>query len=186
MRLILDTTPKTGMATINDVGEANDIHPKNKKDPGERLALWALANDYGRDIVYSGPLYQSFEVDKNAVIVKFDHAGDGLKSRDGEPLARFEIAGEDRRWHWAEAQIRGKDIVAVSSSDVSQPVAVRYAWASNPEGANLVNSVGLPASVFRTDDWDDVQTSETPARERSLSVRSWPRKSKRSGRNAKT
>ena len=163
MRLVLGTTPKTGMAIINDVGEANDIHPKNKKDPGERLALWALAKDYGREIVYSGPLYESFELENNAVIVKFDQAGDGLKSRDGEPLARFEIAGKDRMWHWADAEIHGKDEVAVSSPDVGQPVAVRYAWASNPEGANLVNSEGLPASVFRTDDWDDVQTSETPA-----------------------
>ena len=163
MRLILDTTPKTGMATINDVGEAKDIHPKNKKDPGERLALWALAKDYGKNIVYSGPLYQSFEHGKGAIFVKFEQAGDGLKSRDGEPLQRFEIAGKDQKWHWADAEIRSKNEVMVSSPDVGQPVAVRYAWASNPEGANLVNSEGLPASVFRTDDWNDVQTSQTPA-----------------------
>ena len=159
MRLILDTTPKTGMAIINDVGEAKDIHPKNKKDPGERLARWALAEDYGLDIVYSGPLLQSSEIVDGAVRVTFDHVGSGLKSRDGEALERFEIAGEDRVWHWAEAEIESPNRVIVRSTDVKMPVAVRYAWASNPEGANLVNSEGLPASVFRTDEWDDVEAN---------------------------
>ena len=148
MRLILDTTPKTGMATINDVGEANDIHPKNKKDPGERLARWALAKDYGQDIVYSGPLFRSSKVDGNAITITFDQSGDGLKSRDGEKLKRFEVAGKDQKWHWADAEITASDSVRVSSPDVSSPAAVRYAWASNPEGANLVNSEGLPASDF--------------------------------------
>lgn len=92
-----------------------------------------------------------------AVRVTFDHAGSGLKSRDGTALKRFEIAGADKVWHWAEAKVDGVDTVAVSSPEVKQPVAVRYAWASNPEGANLVNSDDLPASVFRTDDWDDVE-----------------------------
>lgn len=163
MRLVLDTTPKTGMAIINDVGEAKDIHPKNKKDPGERLARWALAKDYGKDIVYSGPLYRSEETREKGIVVQFDQAGEGLKSRDGEPLQRFEIAGKDQQWYWADAEIIDGDKVRVSSKEVGQPVAVRYAWAANPEGANLVNSEGLPASVFRTDDWDDVQTQATPA-----------------------
>ncbi len=154
MRLILQTTPKTGMAIINDVGDANDIHPKNKKDPGERLARWALAKDYGRDIVYSGPLFQSSKIQEGAIRITFDHSGSGLKSRDGGSLKRFEVAGDDRVWHWADAKIEGKDSVLVSSPNVKQPVAVRYAWASNPEGANLINSEGLPASVFRTDSWD--------------------------------
>jgi len=162
MRLILDTTPKTGMAIINEVGEVADIHPKNKKDPGERLARWALAKDYGRDIVYSGPLYQSSEAPSSAaksryIVITFDHAGSGLKSRDGGSLKRFEIAGKDRVWHWAEATIDGANRVKVSSKNVPAPVAVRYAWASNPAGANLVNSEGLPASIFRTDDWDDFE-----------------------------
>lgn len=162
MRRVLDTTPQTGMAIINDIGEARDIHPKNKHDVGERLALWALAKDYGRDLVaYSGPLQVSHEVIDGAVRVTFDQAGDGLKARDGGPLKRFEIAGEDKVWHWAEARIDGKDSVVVSAAAVPHPVAVRYAWAANPEGANLVNSAGLPASVFRTDDWDDV--SDTSA-----------------------
>lgn len=164
MRLILGTTPKTGMAVINDVGAANDIHPKNKKDPGERLALWALAKDYGRDIVYCGPLYQSSKIDGSAIRVTFDQSGSGLASKDSEPLQRFEIAGKDHQWHWANATIDGKSSVLVSCPDVAKPLAVRYAWASNPEGANLVNSEGLPTSVFRTDDWDDVEAQPRQTR----------------------
>ena len=157
MRRILETTPKTGMAVTNDVGEAGNIHPKNKHDVGERLALWALAHDYGRDLVFSGPLLRSHEVKGNRVEVNFDHAGTGLRTRDGLVLGRFEIAGADRVWRWADAKIVGSDTVSVSHPEVPMPVAVRYAWAANPEGANLVNSAGLPASVFRTDDWDDVE-----------------------------
>jgi sialate O-acetylesterase len=157
MRLVLATTPKTGMAIINDVGEANDIHPKNKKDPGERLARWALAKDYDKELIYSGPLFKSSEVKGDAIRVTFDQAGAGLKSRDGGALKRFEIAGADKVWKWAVAKIDGSDAVLVSSAEVKAPAAVRYAWASNPEGANLVNSDDLPASVFRTDDWDDVE-----------------------------
>lgn len=157
MRRVLATTPKTGMAITNDVGEANDIHPKNKKDPGERLARWALAKDYGKELIYSGPLFKSSEAKDGAIRVTFDQAGEGLKSRDGGALKRFEIAGADKKWKWADAKIDGKDAVIVSSAEVKQPVAVRYAWAANPEGANLVNSDGLPTSVFRTDDWDDVE-----------------------------
>ncbi len=157
MRLVLATTPKTGMAITNDVGEANDIHPKNKKDPGERLARWALAKDYGKELIYSGPLFKSSEVKDGAIRVTFDQSGAGLRSRDGGALKRFEIAGADKVWKWADAKVDGIDSVLVSSAEVKAPVAVRYAWASNPEGANLVNSDGLPASVFRTDDWDDVE-----------------------------
>jgi len=159
MRHILVSTPKTGMAIINDVGEANDIHPKDKQTPGERLARWALAKDYGRDLIYSGPLFKSSEVKGDAMRVTFDHAGTGLKARDDAALKRFEIAGVDRVWHWAEAKINGTDSVLVSSPAVKQPAAVRYAWAANPEGANLINSDGLPASVFRTDDWDDEEAA---------------------------
>ncbi|KAA5543162.1 sialate O-acetylesterase [Roseiconus nitratireducens] len=161
MRRILQTTPKTGMAVINDVGEAKDIHPKNKQAPGERLARWALAKDYDRDLVYSGPLFQSEHVSGDTIEITFDHVGEGLRSRDGESLNRFEIAGDDRVWHWADAKIVAPNRVAVSSPDVSKPIAVRYAWASNPQGANLVNSEGLPTSVFRTDQWDDVEPAAT-------------------------
>ena len=162
MRQILQTTPKTGMAVINDVGEAKDIHPKNKKDPGERLARWALAKDYGYDIVYSGPLYQSSEVTGGAIRVTFDQCGDGLRAGDGGTLKRFEISGDDRVWYWADANVDGTDGVLVSSARVPQPVAVRYAWAANPQGANLVNSENLPASIFRTDNWDDVEALPIP------------------------
>ncbi len=163
MRLVLDTTPKTGMAIINDVGEADDIHPKNKKDPGERLARWALAKDYGKELIYSGPLFKSSEVKGDAIRVTFDQAGTGLKSRDGGPLKRFEIAGADKVWHWADAKIDGPASVTVSSPKVKAPAAVRYAWASNPEGANLINSEDLPASVFRTDDWNDAEATVAAA-----------------------
>lgn len=157
MRLVLATTPKTGMAVTNDVGEANDIHPKNKKDPGERLARWALVKDYGKQLLYSGPLFKTSEARDGTIRVTFDQAGECLRSRDGGALKRFEIAGADKKWKWADAKIDGKDAVIVSSAEVKAPVAVRYAWAANPEGSNLVNSDGLPASVFRTDDWDDVE-----------------------------
>ncbi len=176
MRLVLNTTPKTGMAITNDVGEANDIHPKNKKDPGERLARWALAKDYGQNLTYSGPLFRTSQTRDKAIRVTFDQCGTGLKSSDGSPLKRFEIAGSDKTWHWADAKIDGTDSVLVSSPQVPQPAAVRYAWAANPEGANLVNSEGLPTSVFRTDDWDDVEikvdTTATKAAEerRALGV----------------
>ena len=156
-RRILNTTPKTGMAIINDIGEADDIHPKNKLDVGERLALWALADTYGKPIVRSGPLYAEATFEKGAARIQFHHAGKGLKSRDGKTLQRFEIAGDDKVWHWADAKVVSPDTVQVSSSSVAKPSAVRYAWAANPEGANLVNSEGLPASVFRTDDWNDVE-----------------------------
>jgi sialate O-acetylesterase len=163
MRRVLSSTPKTGMAITNDIGEAHDIHPKNKRDVGERLALWALAKDYDQDIIYCGPLYRSSVAKNGAAHVTFDHVGSGLKTRDGSGLGRFEIAGEDKVWHWADATITGIDTVKVSSKQVASPVAVRYAWAANPEGANLVNSAGLPASVFRTDTWDDVEVKADPA-----------------------
>lgn len=151
-QLLTLSLSKTGMAVINDIGMANNIHPTNKLDVGERLARWALAGDYGRkDMVVSGPLYVSSAVKGGKVRIKFKYA-EGLKSRDGGALKRFEIAGKEQQWHWAEAVIEGSDVI-VSSADVAAPVAVRYAWASNPTGANLVNGVGLPASLFRTDAW---------------------------------
>ncbi len=142
--------PKTGMAVAIEIGEANDIHPRDKKDVGLRLALWALADSYGKPVVKSGPLYESFAVERGAVRLRFRYAS-GLKTSDGKPPRAFAIAGADRRWRWAEARIDG-DTVLVSSAVVPQPVAVRYAWAENPE-ATLQNAAGLPASPFRTDDW---------------------------------
>ncbi|MHC4745572.1 MAG: sialate O-acetylesterase, partial [Planctomycetota bacterium] len=143
--------PNTGMAVINDIGAASDIHPRNKQDVGKRLALWALANSYGKEIVYSGPLYKSVKVEGGKVILSFDHVGGGLVAEGGEPLKGFAIAGEDKKFVWADAKIEGKTVV-VSSDAVPNPVAVRYAWADNPV-CNLYNKEGLPASLFRTDDW---------------------------------
>ena len=149
------TVPNCGLAVINDIGNATDIHPKNKRDVGLRLARLALKKHYGQSIdPYSSPLYKSHLIEGNQVIVTFDHVGKGLKSRDGGELKRFEIAGKDQQWHWADAEIDSSGSkITVSSDAVSSPVAVRYAWAANPKGANLVNSAGLPASLFRTDDW---------------------------------
>ena len=136
---------------IDDLGAEKNIHPRNKLDVGNRLARWALAQDYGKDVVVCGPLYAGNTMEGAKVRVKFDHAK-GLKSRDGGPLKRFEIAGADQKWFWGDAVIDGETVV-VSSKDVAKPVAVRYAWAANPTGANLVNGEGLPASLFRTDEW---------------------------------
>ena len=140
------------MAVINDIGMAGDVHPTNKKDVGDRLARWALARDYGKTgFSVSGPIYKGLKIEGHSVRINFDHAK-GLKSRDGGRLKRFEIAGADQKWFWGDAVIEGETVV-VSNKDVPQPVAVRYAWAANPEGANLVNDDTLPASLFRTDDW---------------------------------
>jgi sialate O-acetylesterase len=145
------STPKTGMAVIIDIGEAKDIHPRNKEDVGKRLALAAEAIGYGRKIVYSGPLYESIKVEGNQARLSFSHVGGGLVAQGGETLKGFAIAGADKKFVWADAKIDGDSIV-VSSSAVPQPAAVRYAWADNPE-CNLYNKEGLPASPFRTDDW---------------------------------
>jgi sialate O-acetylesterase len=141
--------PNTGMAVINDIGDANDIHPRKKAEVGCRLALWALAKTYGqKDLVYSGPLYKSMEVDGARVRLTFDHVGGGLAARDGKPLDSFEIAGSDGKFVPAQAEIDGRTIV-VSSDPVPQPVTVRFAW-SNIACPNLMNKEGLPASSFRT------------------------------------
>lgn len=138
----------TGMAITIDVGEARDIHPKNKQDVGNRLALWALGTTYKKDLVYSGPIFQSAKFDDGRAVLTFKHAGDGLKAKDGE-LRGFAVAGPDGKFVFAKAKAAGKK-VTVWSDQVKKPTAVRYAWAANPV-CNLVNSAGLPASPFRTD-----------------------------------
>jgi sialate O-acetylesterase len=143
--------PRTGMAVAIDIGEWNDIHPLNKKDVGKRLALAAQKVAYADDkVVYSGPIYQSMKVDGDKIIIAFTNTGSGLVAR-GEELKTFAIAGSDKRFVWAKAKIENNRVV-VWSEMVSNPVAVRYAWADNPEGANLYNAEGLPASPFRTDE----------------------------------
>jgi sialate O-acetylesterase len=144
--------PHTGMAVTVDIGNVADIHPRNKQDVGKRLALWALAKLYGKaDIVYSGPLYKSMQVDGDKIRINFDHVDGGLVSRDGQPLTWFTIAGEDKQFVEANAAIDG-DQVVVSADGVQKPVAVRFGWHQEAE-PNLSNKAGLPASPFRTDSW---------------------------------
>jgi len=146
-------TSETGMAVTTDlVDDINDIHPRNKVDVGNRLALWALAKSYGQDdIVYSGPLFKSIAVEDDRIRLQFAHAGEALKSRDDKPLSEFQIAGADGKYVDATAEVDGKTVV-VFSEQVNQPAHVRFGWhkLANP---NLINSAGLPASPFQTDNW---------------------------------
>ncbi|HWL52695.1 MAG TPA: sialate O-acetylesterase [Chthoniobacteraceae bacterium] len=166
--------PATAMAVLIDAGEQGDIHPRDKKTPGERLAAIALAQHYGEKDAFASPTYASMEVDGSRVRLRFDHVGSGLearplpatyrlKSTDTEeqplprnrpdsPLEGFAVAGADEVFHWADARIEGENQVVVSSPEVPEPVAVRYGWADNPT-VNLYNSAGLPAAPFRTDHW---------------------------------
>jgi len=141
----------TGVAVAVDIGDAVDIHPRNKKDVGERLAQWALARTYGKPIVPSGPLYRDYAIEGDRIRLHFDHVGGGLVAKDGG-LKTFVIASFNKRFVAAQATIEG-DTVVVRSTDVAEPAAVRYAWADNPDGCNLCNKEGLPASPFRTDAW---------------------------------
>jgi sialate O-acetylesterase len=165
--------PKTGQAILIDIGESADIHPRNKKDVGERLALIALANDYGKKVVFSGPVFDSVKFADGKARLTFKHTDGGLvakplpatydvatKENKTAPLVRnspkselegFAICGEDKKWVWADARIDG-DSVVVWSDEVAKPVAVRYGWADNPN-VNLYNGAGLPATPFRTDDF---------------------------------
>lgn len=153
--MTLDAVEHTGMAVSIDIGEAKDIHPSKKKEVGDRLARWAMAKTYGhKEIKYSGPNYRSMKVEGNRIRLFFDHIDGGLVAKDGS-LKQFAIAGQDRKFVWAKAKIDGKTIV-VQSNQIREPVAVRYAWAFNPEGCNLYNEAGLPASPFRTDQWPGI------------------------------
>jgi sialate O-acetylesterase len=147
-----------GMAVSIDIGETNDIHPSNKQDVGKRLAFWALDKTYGiKDVVYSGPIYKSMKIEGNKIRLFFDYLGGGLIAKSGK-LKQFAIAGADKKFVWADAEIDG-DSVIVYSDKVAEPAAVRYAWAMNPEGCNLYNKAGLPASPFRTDDWPGISAN---------------------------
>ncbi|MFT5468416.1 MAG: sialate O-acetylesterase [Verrucomicrobiales bacterium] len=149
----LEALPNSGMVVITDVtGNVNDIHPRNKRDVGARLARWALAKNYGQsDLVYSGPTYKSMTVDGDRAVLSFDHVGGGLAALDGEALTQFQIAGADKQFKPAEAKIEGETIV-VSAEGIAKPTAVRFAWHETVIG-NLGNKEGLPAVQFRTDDW---------------------------------
>jgi sialate O-acetylesterase len=143
--------PKSGMAVTLDLGEWNDIHPLTKKPIGERLALAARKLAYGENIVSSGPIYASHQIDGNRIRIHFNETGSGLaiNKQDEDELTYFAIAGKDKKFVWAKAVIEGNNVV-VWSDEVSEPMYVRYAWADNPDGANLINREGLPASPFQT------------------------------------
>jgi sialate O-acetylesterase len=148
--------PKTGMAVTTDIGNANDIHPTNKQDVGKRLAANALKLTYGQDISYSSPMFDSVKYENGKAIISFKFADSGLMVKDKFGyLKGFEIAGADKKFYYAKAEIEG-DKVVVYNPNVKNPVAVRYAWADAPTDANLFNSAGFPASPFRTDDWQGV------------------------------
>ncbi len=148
--------PKTGEAVIIDIGEGKDIHPKNKVDVGRRLARWALANDYKLDVAFHSPQYLSMEVVDGGIVLKFNHVGAGWRPFDVAEPRGFAIAGEDKKFVWAKAEIRKEDnSIYVSSPEVPKPVAVRYGWADNPV-CNMFSVNGLPLTPFRTDDWPGV------------------------------
>jgi len=149
---VFESLPAMGLAVAIDLGEAGNIHPKKKGEVGNRLARYALHSVYHREAVPMGPLLAGITHENGRIRCHFRHTADGLISSDGAPLRHFAVAGIDRKFHWAHAEIDGNTVV-VWSPEVAVPCAVRYAWAENPEGCNLANSLGLPASPFRTDRW---------------------------------
>jgi sialate O-acetylesterase len=152
--MTLKRLPNVGLAVTIDVGDPKDLHPHRKAEVGQRLALWALGTTYKQPIVYSGPLYDSMKIEGNSIRLRFTQVGGGLLANGGGPLEGFAIAGADRKFYWADAAIQGNAVI-VSSAQVPQPVAVRYAWNDGPI-CNLFNKDGLPASPFRTDDWPGI------------------------------
>lgn len=146
-------TANTGLIVTIDIGEARDIHPKNKLDVGNRMARWALVDVYGHKMTKAGPVFREAKISGSKIIVRFDETGAGLKIRDGDKLDEFAIAGADHKWYWANAKISGKNAIEVWSDAVPQPVAVRYAFNNNPRHPNLTNETGLPAAPFRSDNW---------------------------------
>jgi sialate O-acetylesterase len=149
--------PKTGMALAIDLGVAGDIHPRNKQDVGKRLALAGLKTAYGKDLVYSGPMYETVKFDGNKAIIAFKETGSGLVTRNKYGYVNcFSIAGTDHKFVWAKAKITGANTVEVYSEEVKNPAAVRFGWANNPDDLNLYNKEGLPTNPFRTDDWPGI------------------------------
>lgn len=146
--------PNTGMACIIDIGEADNIHPKNKQEVGRRLALNANKQVYKQKVTASGPLYKSYRKEANRIYISFNNVSAGLRSKDAKEITGFSIAGNDQQFYWAKATIEGKYVV-VYADQVRDPQAVRYAWADNPE-CNLINAEGLPAIPFRTDNWKGI------------------------------
>jgi sialate O-acetylesterase len=151
--------PNTCLAITIDTGDPGNIHPKEKIPAGERLALCALANYYHEKVQFQGPSVAAVTRDATTIRLRFAHTDGGLVIKGGR-LDGFQIAGEDRRWVWADARIHG-DTIAVTSAQVSHPTQVRYAWQSNPP-ATLFNGVGLPAGPFRTHDWPGMTDKRRP------------------------
>ncbi|MDA0348383.1 MAG: sialate O-acetylesterase [Verrucomicrobia bacterium] len=153
--MTMDRLSNVGEAVIIDVGEGRDIHPRDKQTVANRLSRWALANDYGFDILYKSPTYQSMETKGNKILLTFDSVGQGLYSFDTREPQGFAIAGADKKFVWAKATIVGTNQVEVWSDEVSKPVAVRYAWANNPV-CTMYSREGLPMTPFRTDNWPGI------------------------------
>ncbi len=181
MRLVTHDVRNTAMAVSIDTGDAVALHPKNKKPIGIRHAYLALKQTYGKDFVESGPRYRQQTIQRNRIVLQFDSVGSGLMPARRGNLDAFAISGKDRVWHWADAAIKGNTII-VSSADVNDPVAVRYAWGMNPSQRNLLyNREGLPASPFRTDDWPlfdpeaEVVTVAKPAKSETKISVDWKR-----------
>jgi sialate O-acetylesterase len=153
--MTMSKLPHTGEAVIIDIGEGKDIHPKNKVDVGRRLARWALANEYSVSVPFHSPQYKSMEKQGNKIVLTFDHVAGGWRPFDvGKPVG-FAIAGADKKFVWADAKILEDGRIEVSSANVADPAAVRYAWADNPV-CNMFSGAGLPLTPFRTDDWPGV------------------------------
>jgi sialate O-acetylesterase len=154
--MTMQKLPNTGQAVIIDLGEGRDIHPRNKEEVGKRLARWALARDYGVKVAYESPLYKSMNVEGNKVVLTFDRVDDrGLRSFDTIEPVGFAIAGSDKKFVWAKAKIAGPNKIEVWSDSVTEPQAVRYAWADNPV-CNVTDMNDLPLTPFRTDDWPGI------------------------------
>ncbi len=153
--MTVEKLPNTGQAVIIDLGEANDIHPRNKQDVARRLARLALNKTYNQELAHESPRFSSLENQGSKLVVRFKDVDGKLRTPEGKPVAGFAIAGADRKWVWAAAEIVGDAEVAVHSDSVPEPAAVRYAWADNPI-CNLYDSAGLPATPFRSDDWPGV------------------------------
>jgi sialate O-acetylesterase len=159
-QLMTLSVPHTGMAVAVDIGDETNIHPNNKQDVGKRLERIAMAQVYGRQETFSGPIFAHLDIKNGKAICSFQHTDNGLKTRDGGKLVGFTICGPDKKFVPADAVISGNTVV-VSRPSVSQPLAVRYAWACNPPN-NLDNGVGLPASPFRSDAPPDAPVVNLP------------------------
>lgn len=157
--MTMDKLKNVGQAVAIDVGEGRDIHPRNKQTVADRLARWALAKDYNKDIIFSGPTYKSMKIEGNKITISFDNVGSGLYSFDTRDPQGFIITGEDQKFVNADAKIISKNEIEIWSEAIINPVAIRYAWAQNPI-CNMYNREGLPMTPFRTDEWPGITSKD--------------------------